>query len=82
MKEETGGTRRVRLLVNFLGPFLGLLLVILIFSLLPDVQDRDVAAQVGVDDLNPHDPDAPASMASARSSAAQGSRPRATLAMQ
>jgi ribose transport system permease protein len=40
MKEETGGTRRVRLLVNFLGPFLGLLLVILIFSLLPDVQDR------------------------------------------
>jgi ribose transport system permease protein len=40
MKEETGGTRRIRLLVNFLGPFLGLLLVILIFSLLPDVQDR------------------------------------------
>jgi ribose transport system permease protein len=40
MKEETGGSRRVRLLVNFIGPFLGLMLVILIFSLLPDVQDR------------------------------------------
>ncbi len=40
MKEATAGNRRIRLLVNFLGPFLGLLLVILIFSLLPDVQDR------------------------------------------
>ena len=40
MKEATGGSRRIRLLVNVLGPFLGLLLVILIFSLLPDVQDR------------------------------------------
>lgn len=40
MKETTGGSRRLRLLVNVLGPFLGLLLVILIFSLLPDVQDR------------------------------------------
>jgi ribose transport system permease protein len=40
MKEATAGNRRIRLLVNFLGPFLGLLLVILIFSFLPDVQDR------------------------------------------
>jgi ribose transport system permease protein len=40
MKEASAGNRRIRLLVNFLGPFLGLLLVILIFSFLPDVQDR------------------------------------------
>jgi ribose transport system permease protein len=47
MKEAKEGRRRVRLLVNFLGPFLGLLLVILIFILLPrlftslpQVQDR------------------------------------------
>jgi ribose transport system permease protein len=33
-------TNRIRLLVNFLGPFIGLLLVIAIFSLLPQVQDR------------------------------------------
>ncbi|MBP1769079.1 MAG: rbsC 3 [Candidatus Aminicenantes bacterium] len=40
MKDAKGGSRRIRLLVNFLGPFLGLLLVIVIFSLLPQVQDR------------------------------------------
>ncbi len=40
MKDATAGGSRVRMLMNILGPFLGLLLVILIFSLLPDVQDR------------------------------------------
>jgi ribose transport system permease protein len=40
MKNGTSGSRRIRVLINFLGPFLGLLLVILIFSLLPQVQDR------------------------------------------
>jgi ribose transport system permease protein len=40
MTEERGGSKRIRVLVNFLGPFLGLLLVILIFSLLPQVQER------------------------------------------
>jgi ribose transport system permease protein len=40
MREAGSGRKRIRILVNFLGPFLGLLLVILIFSLLPQVQDR------------------------------------------
>lgn len=40
MKEERRGSKRIRILINFLGPFLGLLLVILIFSLLPQVQER------------------------------------------
>jgi len=40
MPKGTGRTNRIRLLVNFLGPFIGLLLVIAIFSLLPQVQDR------------------------------------------
>ncbi len=40
MREAGSGRKRIRVLVNFLGPFLGLLLVILIFSLLPQVQDR------------------------------------------
>lgn len=40
MKEERRGSKRIRVLINFLGPFLGLLLVILIFSLLPQVQER------------------------------------------
>src|SRR4030043_19601 len=40
MNEAKGGSRRIRLLVNFLAPFLGLLLVIIVFSLLPPVQDR------------------------------------------
>src|SRR4030067_3288598 len=40
MNEAKGGSRRIRLLVNFLAPFLGLLLVIIVFSLLPQVQDR------------------------------------------
>jgi len=40
MKDAKEGNRRIRLLVNFLGPFIGLLLVIAIFSLLPQVQDR------------------------------------------
>src|SRR4030043_1109553 len=56
MNETTGGSRRIRLLVNFLAPFLGLLLVIIVFSLLPQVQDRfprlgnlkSVATQSGV----------------------------------
>jgi ribose transport system permease protein len=34
------GKKRLRLLINWLGPFLGLILVILIFSSLPEVQDR------------------------------------------
>ena len=40
MPKGLGRTNRIRLLVNFLGPFIGLLLVIAIFSLLPQVQDR------------------------------------------
>ena len=40
MDEPKGGPQRIRLLVNFLGPFIGLVLVILIFSLLPQVQER------------------------------------------
>lgn len=40
MTEANAGTRKFRLMINFLGPFLGLLLVILIFALLPEVQDR------------------------------------------
>jgi len=40
MPKGMGQTNRIRLLVNFLGPFIGLLLVIAIFSLLPQVQDR------------------------------------------
>jgi ribose transport system permease protein len=40
MREGRGVRNRFRLLANFLGPFLGLLLVILIFSLLPQVHDR------------------------------------------
>jgi ribose transport system permease protein len=34
------GKKRVQVLINWLGPFLGLILVILIFSSLPEVQDR------------------------------------------
>ncbi len=40
MKEGRTGSKRIRVLLNVLGPFLGLLLVILIFSLLPQVQER------------------------------------------
>jgi ribose transport system permease protein len=40
MRERRAGSKRIRLLINFLGPFIGLILVILIFSLLPQVQDR------------------------------------------
>jgi ribose transport system permease protein len=40
MPKGNGRTSNIRLLVNFLGPFIGLLLVIAIFSLLPQVQDR------------------------------------------
>lgn len=40
MKEGFKGSKRIHVLVNILGPFLGLLLVILIFSLMPEVQDR------------------------------------------
>jgi ribose transport system permease protein len=34
------GKRRLQVLINWLGPFLGLILVIFIFSSLPEVQDR------------------------------------------
>jgi len=34
------GKKRLQVLINWLGPFLGLILVILIFSSLPEVQDR------------------------------------------
>ncbi|MCJ7611033.1 MAG: ABC transporter permease [Candidatus Aminicenantes bacterium] len=37
MKEGKG---RLRALINWLGPFIGLILVIILFSLLPDVGDR------------------------------------------
>ena len=37
MKEGKG---RLRALINWLGPFIGLILVIILFSLLPDVRDR------------------------------------------
>jgi ribose transport system permease protein len=37
MKEGRG---RLRALINWLGPFIGLILVIVLFSLLPDVRDR------------------------------------------
>jgi ribose transport system permease protein len=37
MKEGKG---RLRALINWLGPFIGLILVIVLFSLLPDVRDR------------------------------------------
>ena len=40
MKDSNAGTRKFRMMINFLGPFMGLLLVILIFALLPEVQDR------------------------------------------
>jgi ribose transport system permease protein len=40
MKNGNADTKRFRVLINFLAPFLGLILVILIFSLLPQVQDR------------------------------------------
>ena len=40
MTDSNAGTRKFRMMINFLGPFMGLLLVILIFALLPDVQDR------------------------------------------
>ncbi|OGD18466.1 MAG: cyclic nucleotide-binding protein [Candidatus Aminicenantes bacterium RBG_16_63_16] len=40
MTDSNAGVRRFRVMINFLGPFIGLLLVILIFALLPDVQDR------------------------------------------
>jgi ribose transport system permease protein len=40
MKNGNDETKRFRVLINFLAPFLGLILVILIFSLLPQVQDR------------------------------------------
>jgi ribose transport system permease protein len=36
MKES----RRIQTLINWLGPFLGLILVLVIFSLIPEVQDR------------------------------------------
>lgn len=44
MAEKRERTGRMRLIVNFLGPFIGLLLVIAIFSLLPQVQDRFLRA--------------------------------------
>ncbi len=40
MKDSNAGTRKFRMMINFLGPFMGLLLVILIFAFLPEVQDR------------------------------------------
>ena len=40
MTDSSAGTKRFRMMINFLGPFMGLLLVILIFALLPGVQDR------------------------------------------
>jgi len=40
MKDSNAGVKRFRVMINFLGPFMGLLLVILIFALLPEVQDR------------------------------------------
>ncbi len=40
MSEKQAKTNRFRMIVNFLGPFIGLLLVVAIFSLLPQVQDR------------------------------------------
>ncbi len=40
MNDANAGTKRFRMMINFLGPFMGLLLVILIFALLPDVQER------------------------------------------
>lgn len=40
MKDANAGAKRFRMMINFLGPFMGLLLVILIFALLPEVQDR------------------------------------------
>jgi ribose transport system permease protein len=40
MTDSNAGARKFRMMINFLGPFMGLLLVILIFALLPDVQDR------------------------------------------
>ena len=40
MRERRTAARRIRLVINIAGPFLGLLLVILIFSSLPEVQDR------------------------------------------
>jgi ribose transport system permease protein len=44
MKNGNAEGKRFRVLINFLGPFLGLILVILIFSLLPQVQDRFLRA--------------------------------------
>jgi ribose transport system permease protein len=41
MKEGQG---RLRSLINWLGPFIGLILVIVLFSLLPDVRDRFLRA--------------------------------------